>query len=212
MQRGSVGYMFEFPGDPTTPGICVRAFAAGDKRIPPEQSAQMPKIPVTPLSYHDAWPILQHLGGPDSPREWQGALPFTYHVGPGPVRVKMHLKQDYQFRTLWDVIGRVHGDESPDEWVVAGNHRDAWVYGAVDPNSGTAAMLEAVHGVGELLKSSWKPKRTMIFASWDGEEEGLMGSTEWAEQHESELAPRPHISTWMWPSPGRALELPRCRA
>ena len=122
------------------------------KRIPPEQSAQMPKIPVTPLSYHDAWPILQHLGGPDSPREWQGALPFTYHVGPGPVRVKMHLKQDYQFRTLWDVIGRVRGSESPDEWVVAGNHRDAWVYGAVDPNSGTAAMLEAVHGVGELLK------------------------------------------------------------
>jgi N-acetylated-alpha-linked acidic dipeptidase len=99
----------------------------------------------------------------------------------------MHLKQDYQFRTLWDVIGRVRGSELPGEWVVAGNHRDAWVYGAVDPNSGTAAMLEAVHGVGELLKSGWKPKRTMIFGSWDGEEEGLMGSTEWAEQHESEL-------------------------
>ena len=151
----------------------------------------MPKIPVTPLSYRDASPILQHLGGPDSPREWQGALPFTYHVGPGPVRLKMHLKQDYQFRTLWDVIGRVAGSESPDEWVVAGNHRDAWVYGAVDPNSGTAAMLETVHGVGELLKSGWKPKRTMIFCSWDGEEEGLMGSTEWAEQHESELANAP---------------------
>ncbi|MFZ0201559.1 MAG: M28 family metallopeptidase [Candidatus Sulfotelmatobacter sp.] len=191
VQRGSVGYMFEFPGDPTTPGFASVPSLPESKRIPPEQSAQMPKIPVTPLSYHDAWPILQHLGGPDSPREWQGALPFTYHVGPGPVRVKMHLKQDYQFRTLWDVIGRVHGDESPDEWVVAGNHRDAWVYGAVDPNSGTAAMLEAVHGVGELLKSSWKPKRTMIFASWDGEEEGLMGSTEWAEQHESELAHAP---------------------
>ena len=154
------------------------------QRNPP----QMPKIPVTPLSYHDASPILQNLGGPDSPREWQGALPFTYHVGPGPVRVKMHLKQDYQFRTLWDVIGRVRGSEFPEEWVVAGNHRDAWVYGAVDPNSGTAAMLEAVHGIGELLKSGWKPKRTLIFASWDGEEEGLMGSTEWAEQHESELA------------------------
>jgi N-acetylated-alpha-linked acidic dipeptidase len=162
-----------------------------NKRIAPEKSAQMPKIPVTPLSYHDVWPILKNLGGPDSPREWQGSLPFTYHVGPGPVRVKMHLKQDYQFRTLWDVIGRVRGSELPDEWVVAGNHRDAWVYGAVDPNSGTAAMLESVHGVGELLKSGWKPKRTMIFCSWDGEEEGLMGSTEWAEQHEAELANAP---------------------
>ncbi len=187
VQRGSVGYMFEFPGDPTTPGVASLPSLPDSKRISPEQSAQMPKIPVTPLSYHDAAPILQHLGGPDSPREWQGSLPFTYHVGPGPVRVKMHLKQDYQFRTLWDVIGRVRGSELPDEWVVAGNHRDAWVYGAVDPNSGTAAMLESVHGVGELLKTGWKPKRTMIFGSWDGEEEGLIGSTEWAEQHESEL-------------------------
>jgi N-acetylated-alpha-linked acidic dipeptidase len=191
VQRGSVGYMFEFPGDPTTPGVASLASLPENKRIAPEKSAQMPKIPVTPLSYHDAWPILKNLGGPDSPREWQGSLPFTYHVGPGPVRVKMHLKQDYQFRTLWDVIGRVPGSDFPDEWVVAGNHRDAWVYGAVDPNSGTAAMLESVHGVGELLKSGWKPKRTMIFCSWDGEEEGLMGSTEWAEQHEAELANAP---------------------
>ncbi|MCU1302180.1 MAG: Glutamate carboxypeptidase [Candidatus Sulfotelmatobacter sp.] len=191
VQRGSVGYMFEFPGDPTTPGFASLPSLPEGKRISPEQSAQIPKIPVTPLSYHDASPILQHLGGPDSPREWQGALPFTYHVGPGPVRVKIHLKQDYQFRTLWDVIGRVPGTESPDAWVVAGNHRDAWVYGAVDPNSGTAAMLETVHGVGELLKSGWKPKRTLIFGSWDGEEEGLMGSTEWAEQHESELVAAP---------------------
>jgi N-acetylated-alpha-linked acidic dipeptidase len=190
-QRGSVGYMFEFPGDPTTPGIASVPSLPDDRRTPPEKSAQMPKIPVTPLSYHDAWPILQHLGGPESPREWQGALPFTYHAGPGPVKVRMHLKQDYQYRTLWDVIGRVRGSELPEEWVVAGNHRDAWVYGAVDPNSGTAAMLEAVHGVGELLKSGWKPQRTLIFASWDGEEEGLMGSTEWGEQHESELANSP---------------------
>jgi len=188
VQRGSVGYMFEFPGDPTTPGIASLPSLPDSKRTPPSESPQMPKIPVTPLSYHDAWPILQHLGGPDSPREWQGALPFTYHAGPGPVRVKMHLKQDYQFRTLWDVTGRAPGGDSADQWVVAGNHRDAWVYGAVDPNSGTAAMLEAVHGVGELLKSGWKPRRTLIFASWDGEEEGLMGSTEWAEQHEAELS------------------------
>jgi N-acetylated-alpha-linked acidic dipeptidase len=188
VQRGSVGYMFEFPGDPTTPGIASVPSLPDAQRIAPEKSAQVPKIPVTPLSYHDAWPMLEHLAGPASPREWQGALPFTYHVGPGPVRVKMHLKQDYQFRTLWDVIGQARGSELPDQWVVAGNHRDAWVYGAVDPNSGTAAMLEAVHGIGELLKSGWKPKRTLVFASWDGEEEGLMGSTEWAEQHESELA------------------------
>jgi len=191
VQRGSVGYMFEFPGDPTTPGIASVPSLPADKRIPPEKSAQMPKIPVTPLSYHDAAPILQHLNGPVSPREWQGSLPFTYHIGAGPVRVKMHLKQDYQFRTIWDVVGRVRGSEQPDEWVIAGNHRDAWVYGAVDPNSGTAAMLEAVHGLGELLKSGWKPKRTLILASWDAEEEGLMGSTEWAEQHESELAQSP---------------------
>jgi len=190
-QRGSVGYMFEFPGDPTTPGMASIPSLPESQRTPPQQSAQMPKIPVTPLSYHDAWPVLEHLAGPASPREWQGALPFTYHVGPGPAKVKMHLKQDYQLRALWDVIGRVRGGELPDEWVVAGNHRDAWVYGAVDPNSGTAAMLEAVHGVGELLKSGWKPKRTLIFASWDGEEEGLIGSTEWVEQHESGLAKAP---------------------
>jgi len=190
-QRGSVGFMFEFPGDPTTPGIASVPSLPDSQRTAPQQSAQLPKIPVTPLSYHDAWPLLQNVGGPDSPREWQGALPFTYHVGPGPARVRMHIKQDYQFRTLWDVIGRVRGSELPSEWVVAGNHRDAWVYGAVDPNSGTAAMLEAVHGVGELLKSGWKPKRTMIFGSWDGEEEGLMGSTEWVEQHESDLADAP---------------------
>jgi len=191
VQRGSTGYMFEFPGDPTTPGVASLPSLLDSKRISPQQSAQMPKIPVTPMSYHDIWPVLQHLAGPASPREWQGALPFTYHVGPGPAKLKMHLKQDYQFRTLWDVIGRVRGSELPGEWVVAGNHRDAWVYGAVDPNSGTAAMLEAVHGVGALLKSGWKPKRTLVFGSWDGEEEGLMGSTEWVEQHESDLANAP---------------------
>jgi N-acetylated-alpha-linked acidic dipeptidase len=191
VQRGSVGYMFEFPGDPTTPGIASVPSLPDSQRISPERSAQVPKIPVTPLSYHDAWPILQNLGGPDSPREWQGSLPFTYHIGPGPARVKMHLKQDYQFRTLWDVTGSVKGSDSPDEWVVVGNHRDAWVYGAVDPNSGTAAMLEAVHGIGELLKTGWKPKRTLVFCSWDGEEEGLMGSTEWVEQHEADLRNSP---------------------
>jgi len=187
VQRGSVGFMFQFPGDPTTPGAASTPTLPDSKRVSPAESEQLPRIPVTPLSYADASPILEHLGGPLSPREWQGALPFTYHVGPGPAKVKMHLKQDYQFRTIWDVIGKIRGASSPDEWVVAGNHRDAWVYGAVDPNSGTAAMLEAVHGLSELLKSGWKPKRTIVFASWDAEEEGLIGSTEWGEDHALEL-------------------------
>ncbi len=187
VQRGSIGYMFEFPGDPTTPGIASLPSLPDAQRTPPAESAALPKIPTTPLSYGDAWPILEHLSGADSPREWQGALPFTYHVGPGPVKVKMHLKQDYQLRTIWDVIGKVRGSEFPDEWVVGGNHRDAWVYGAVDPNSGTAAMLESVHGLGELLKAGWKPKRTIVLGSWDAEEEGLIGSTEWGEQHAKEL-------------------------
>jgi N-acetylated-alpha-linked acidic dipeptidase len=188
VQRGSVGYMFQFPGDPTTPGIASLPSLPDSQRTSPEKSEQLPKIPVTPISYADAWPILEHLAGPDSPRDWQGSLPFTYHLGPGPVKVHVQLKQDFQFRTIWDVIGRIPGSQWPEEWVVAGNHRDAWVYGAVDPNSGTAAMLEAVHGVGELLKAGWKPKRTLIFGSWDAEEEGLIGSTEWGEQHAAELA------------------------
>jgi N-acetylated-alpha-linked acidic dipeptidase len=187
VQRGSIGYMFQFPGDPTTPGVASTPALPDSKRVSPAASEQLPKIPVTPLSYADAAPILEHLGGPASPREWQGALPFTYHVGPGPAKVKMHLKQDYQLRTIWDVIGKVRGTSSPDEWVVAGNHRDAWVFGAVDPNSGTAAMLEAVHGLGELLKTGWKPKRTIVIGSWDAEEEGLMGSTEWGEDHAKDL-------------------------
>jgi N-acetylated-alpha-linked acidic dipeptidase len=122
------------------------------------------------------------------PHGWQGALPFAYHLGgTGKVTVHMDLQQDYALRTIWDVIGKIPGSEPDDNWVIAGNHRDGWVYGAVDPNSGTAAMLEAVHGLGDLLKQGWKPKRTILFASWDAEEEGLVGSTEWVEQHAAEL-------------------------
>ena len=187
VQRGSVGFMFQFPGDPTTPVAASAPNLQDAKQFAPAESEQLPKIPSNPLSYADASPILENLGGPDSPREWQGALPFTYHVGPGPAKIKMHLKQDYQFRTIWDVIGKIRGTSSPDEWVVAGNHRDAWVYGAVDPNSGTAAMLETAHGFGELLKTGWKPKRTIVIGSWDAEEEGLIGSTEWGEDHAQEL-------------------------
>ncbi len=127
------------------------------------------------------------MKGPGVPQSWQGALPFRYHIGPGGVRVHLVSQQDYQRRTIWDVVGRIKGSESPDDWVVVGNHRDAWVYGAVDPNSGTASMLEAVHGVGALLKEGWKPKRSIIFCSWDAEEEGLIGSTEWVEQHAKQL-------------------------
>lgn len=188
VQRGSIGYMFQYPGDATTPGVASTPDLPASQRLKPEDAPAFPKIPTTPLSYGDARPLLEALGGPESPRDWQGALPFTYHVGPGPVRVKMHLKMDYQFRTIWDVIGKVRGSEQPNQWVCAGNHRDAWVYGAVDPNSGTAAMLESVHGIGELLKTGWRPKRTIVFGSWDAEEEGLMGSTEWVEQHANELS------------------------
>jgi len=188
VQRGSVQYLFKYPGDPTTPGIASVPDLPEDKRTPPEKATDLPRIPVTPLSYADATPIMQNLGGPESPRNWQGALPFTYHVGPGPAKVHISIKIAYQYTTIWDVIGMVKGSELPNEWVVLGNHRDAWVFGAVDPNSGTAAQLEAVHGIGELLKKGWHPKRTIVFASWDGEEEGLIGSTEFAEQHAKELS------------------------
>ena len=186
VQRGSIGFSFNLPGDPTTPGIASVPGLPQSQRTPP-QRAEMPKVPTTPLSWADAEPILRYLAGPESPRDWQGALPFTYHVGPGPVKVRLHLKQDYAYRTIWNVIGRVRGSAYPDEWVLAGNHRDAWVYGAVDPGSGTVAMLEAVRGLGRLLKTGWRPKRTVIFGSWDGEEHGLMGSTEWVEQQAAEL-------------------------
>jgi len=195
VQRGSVGYTFHFPGDPTTPGIASLPDLPAGQRLDPARSTALSKVPTTPLSYADASPILENLGGPVSPREWQGALPFTYHVGAGPARVRMHLKQDYKLRPIWNVIGRIRGSQWPAEWVIAGNHRDAWEYGAADPGSGTAAMLEAVRGFGALLKTGWRPKRTIVFGSWDAEEQGLMGSTEWAEQHEA----RSPTSMWMWP-------------
>jgi len=187
VQRGAVQYLFKYPGDALTPGIASRPDLPAEQHLKPEDAPNLPRIPSEPLSYHDAAPILEALSGPDAPREWQGALPFTYHVGSG-VKAHLLLKMDYQYRTIWDVEGSVPGTDFPDEWVVAGNHRDAWVYGAVDPNSGTAAMLEAVHGVGVLLQQGWKPKRRIVFCSWDAEEEGLIGSTEWAEDHADPLA------------------------
>ncbi len=188
VQRGTVEFGFEHPGDPTTPGFASTMDLPDSKRVRPEDNPDMPRIPVTPLSAKDALPILAALRGPECPRDWQGALPFTYHMGPGPVRVHLNLKQDYGYRTIWNVIGKIKGSTYPDQLVIAGNHRDAWVYGAVDPVSGTVAMLEAVKGLGELLKSGWRPKRTILFASWDAEEQGLIGSTEWVEEHESDLS------------------------
>ena len=197
IQRGSIQYMFEYPGDVTTPGIASTIDLPDSQRTPPARAASLPKIMATPISYHDAEPILKALGGPEVPRPWQGALPFNYHVGgvstgAGAVTLHMVLKQDYSYTTIWDVTGSIDPNpaspEDKNAWVVAGNHRDAWVYGAVDPNSGTAAMLEAVHGMGVLLKEGWKPRRRIIFCSWDAEEEGLIGSTEWAEEKANHLA------------------------
>ena len=188
IQRGSIQYMFQYPGDVTTPGIASTPDLPESKRTPPDQATSQPHIMSLPISYKDAQPILENLSGPGAPQGWQGALPFHYHVGgTADVTVHLQLQEDYAYRTIWDVIGKVPGATDAGNWVIAGNHRDAWTYGAVDPNSGTAAMLESVHGIGALLKEGWKPKRTVIFASWDAEEEGLIGSTEWAEQHAAEL-------------------------
>jgi N-acetylated-alpha-linked acidic dipeptidase len=187
VQRGSVQYLFKYPGDPQTPGVASTVDLPDSARQDPLKTGNQPSIISVPISYHDAAPILQALQGPAVPKGWQGALPFSYHTGGAGAStgVSIHLisDQDYQVRTIWDVIGKIKGTEYPDDWVVVGNHRDAWVYGAVDPSSGTASMLEAVHGFGALLKSGWKPRRTIVLGSWDAEEEGLIGSTEWTEQH-----------------------------
>jgi N-acetylated-alpha-linked acidic dipeptidase len=180
VQRGSVQYLFKYAGDPETPGVASTLDLPDSARI--AGGGNQPQIISIPISYHDAAPILQALQGPGVPQGWQGALPFRYHLGPGGVKVHLVSQQDYQRRIIWDVIGKIKGSEYPGERVVVGNHRDAWVYGTVDPISGTAAMLESVHGVGALLKDGWRPKRTIVFCSWDAEEEGLIGSTEWVEQ------------------------------
>ena len=185
VQRGSVQFLFKYPGDPETPGVASTLSLPDSARVSPYGS--QPHIISIPLSYYDAEPILRALQGPEAPPGWQGALPFHYHLGPGGVTVHLVSHQDYQRRIIWDVIGKIKGTEYPNDWVVIGNHRDAWVYGAVDPSSGTAAMLEAVHGVGALLRHGWRPRRTILFCSWDAEEEGLIGSTEWVEQNANAL-------------------------
>lgn len=184
-QRGSVQYLFHAPGDPLTPG---RPSVPGVPRLKMEEVTSLTRIPVQPISYGDARRLLEPLRGPVRPKGFQGGLPFPYHVG-GTEYVRVHLKtvMDYQVRKIWNVVSRIDGDEEKDRWVIMGNHRDAWTFGAVDPNSGTTAMLEAARGFGALLKKGWKPRRTIVLCSWDGEEYGLLGSTEWAEENADEL-------------------------
>lgn len=184
VQRGSVMDMPLYPGDPLTPGIGATADA---KRLPISEAKTLSKIPVLPISYGDAEPLLAALKGPVAPPNWHGALPITYHVGPGPAKVHLKLKFNWDLKTLYDVIVRIPGSQYPDEWVIRGNHHDAWVNGADDPLSGTSAELEEARGLAELLKQGWKPKRTILYCVWDGEEPGLLGSTEWAETHAADL-------------------------
>jgi len=184
-QRGSVMDMPIHPGDPLTPGVAAEP---GVPRMDRSASPVILKIPVLPISYGDALPLLRNLKGPVAPETWRGSLPITYHVGAGPAKVHMKLAFDWQVRPLHDVIVRIDGSQFPDEWIIHGNHHDAWVAGAADPTSGQVALMETAHGFAELLKTGWRPKRTIIFASWDGEEWGLLGSTEWAEKHAQELS------------------------
>jgi N-acetylated-alpha-linked acidic dipeptidase len=184
VQRGSVMDMPIYPGDPLTPGIGATKDA---KRLDRKDATNLLKIPVLPISYHDAEPLLRSLDGPVAPEEWRGALPFTYHVGPGKSIVHLKLAFNWDIKPINDIIAKLAGTERPDEWVIRGNHHDAWVNGAGDPLSGQAAMLEEARAISELVKTGWKPKRTLVFCAWDGEEPGLLGSTEWVEYHEAEL-------------------------
>jgi N-acetylated-alpha-linked acidic dipeptidase len=184
VQRGSVADMPVYPGDPLTPGVGATKDA---KRLAIADAKTILKIPVIPISYADAQPLLAALTGPVAPRHWRGALPITYHMGPGGAKVHMAVSSDWSQKPLYDVIARIPGSQYPDEWVVRGNHRDGWVFGAEDPLSGHIDMMAEGKAIGQLLKSGWKPKRTLVYASWDGEEPGLLGSTEWAETHAKEL-------------------------
>ncbi len=184
-QRGSVLDMPIYPGDPLTPNYSSTKEA---KRINRSEATNLLKIPVIPISYGDAQPLLQALEGPVAPEKWRGALPMTYHIGPGPTKVHLKLEFNWDTKPVYNVIAKIRGTEFQDEWVIRGNHHDAWVNGANDPVSGMAALLEEARGVSELMKTGWKPKRTIIYCAWDAEEPSLMGSTEWVEDHWDELS------------------------
>lgn len=184
VQRGSVMDMVIYPGDPLTPGVGATKNA---KRIDRNDATTILKIPVLPISYHDAQPLLAALDGPVAPGDWSGSLPITYHIGPGKATVHLKLEFNWDIVPAYDVIAKIKGSKYPDEWVMRGNHHDAWVNGAGDPISGQSAMLDEAKALGDLLKTGWKPKRTIVYCSWDGEEPGLLGSTEFAEGHDKEL-------------------------
>jgi len=185
VQRGSVmDFASSNPGDPLTPGIGATPNA---KRLSVKEAPSISKIPVLPVSYGDAQPLLAALQGPVAPESWRGSLPITYHVGPGPAKVHLVVKSNWDIKPVNDVIAKIPGSTQPDEWIVRGNHHDGWVNGADDPISAQVDLLEEARSLGQLLKQGWKPKRTIIYAAWDGEEPMLLGSTEWAEEHADEL-------------------------
>ena len=183
-QRGSVMDMPLHPGDPLTPGFGSTRDA---KRLALKDAPTLTKIPVLPISYDDAFPLLQAIGGPVAPEAWRGSLPTTYHIGPGPAKVRLKLEFDWKVVPTYNVIARLAGSERPDQWILRGNHHDAWVNGAEDPVSGMVAVMEEARAIGELAKGGWRPKRTIVYCAWDGEEQGLLGSTEWCETHAAEL-------------------------
>jgi N-acetylated-alpha-linked acidic dipeptidase len=183
-QRGSVADMPLFPGDPLTPFVGATADA---ERLPLAEAPTLTKIPVLPLSWRDAAPLMEALGGPAVPGSWRGGLPITYHFGPGPAKVRLQLEFNWDLAPAYNVVARIPGSELPDQWIVRGNHHDAWVNGAADPVSGMAAVLAEAQALGELMTKGWRPKRTIVYAGWDAEEPGLLGSTEWAEHHADEL-------------------------
>ncbi|RKU05657.1 hypothetical protein C6502_22275 [Candidatus Poribacteria bacterium] len=184
IQRGTVKYIFQHAGDPLTPGWASTKEA---HRIPITEATDLPRIPVAPLAYRDAEPLLRALAGPNVPRGWQGGLPFAYHIGPGLAKVRLKVRSEHKNRPIYNVIAKLKGTKSPDQWVILGNHHDAWVYGAADPGSGTATLLEVARCLGQLAKEGYRPKRTIVFANWDAEEFGIIGSAEWAEDLKAEL-------------------------
>lgn len=191
-QRGSVADMPLYPGDPLTPGVGATADA---KRLDRKDAPTITKIPVLPISYADAQPLLKALGGPVAPESWRGALPITYHIGPGPSRVHLKVASDWKIVPAYDVIAKLAGTDRADEWIMRGNHHDGWVNGASDPVSGQVAMLEEAKAIGELAKAGSRPRRTILYAAWDGEEPGLLGSTEWAEAHGADL--QKHLAVYI---------------
>ena len=184
VQRGSVADDPIYPGDPLTPGVGATKNA---KRLELKDVPVITKIPVLPISYGDAEPLLAAISGAIAPRAWRGGLGMTYHIGPGPAKVHLKVKSDWGLKTIYDVIGKIPGTTNADQWIIRGNHHDAWVNGAQDPISGLIAVMEEARAMGQLVKDGWKPKRTIIFCAWDAEEPGLIGSTEFAEEHADEL-------------------------